>query len=220
MSNTTTNVAANDVLSSLRLNSPTQESRRTNVGQEDFLRLMLEQLRTQDPLNPMKNEEFLGQLAQLSTVSGVQQLGSSMTSMVESMRGNQTLMAAGLVGRYAQVESSTGSLTSEGSLSGAVEITEPGSTVVEIVGTDGSVLKRLELGEQASGFANFSWDGKNEAGVLQQSGTYRVRASVGNVAANTLISARVDSVTLGQSEPTLVLSGIGSISLSRVRQFS
>lgn len=216
----TTLSGSSGVLGALAKNQPASESRRTTVGQDDFLRLMLEQLRSQDPLNPMKNEEFLGQLAQLSTVSGVQQLGASMSSMAETMRSNQTLMAAGLVGRYAQIESSSGALPSGGTLNGAVEVVEGGSVRVDIVAPDGSVVRRLDLGAQDSGFANFSWDGRNEAGVAQPAGNYRIRASVDNVGANTLVSARVESVTLGQNEPRLVLAGVGAVALSQVRQFS
>ena len=121
---------------------------------------------------------------------------------------------------YQQPGDPTGALPSGGTLNGAVEVVEGGSVRVDIVAPDGSVVRRLDLGAQDSGFANFSWDGRNEAGVAQPAGNYRIRASVDNVGANTLVSARVESVTLGQNEPRLVLAGVGAVALSQVRQFS
>src|SRR6476619_7844041 len=73
------------------------------LGQADFLRLMTEQLKNQDPLKPLDNAQFLGQLAQFSTVQGIDSMQGAMNSMASVMENDQALRAAALVGHDALV---------------------------------------------------------------------------------------------------------------------
>ena len=68
-------------------------------GADQFITLMLAQIKNQDPLKPLEPAEFLGQLAQFSTVTGIQEMGSSVSDLVGSMRSSQALSGANLVGR-------------------------------------------------------------------------------------------------------------------------
>src|SRR5699024_3114867 len=87
--------------------APQARDRSTSLGQADFLRLMTEQLKNQDPLKPLDNNQFLGQLAQFSTVQGIDDMQSAMGSMASVMESDQTLRAASLVGREALVAADT-----------------------------------------------------------------------------------------------------------------
>jgi len=77
---------------------PPEENSRTELGQQDFLELMITQFKNQDPFEPMDNGDFLGQLAQFSTVSGIESLNQGFAGLSESMQSDQILQAASLVG--------------------------------------------------------------------------------------------------------------------------
>ena len=71
---------------------PAQESG-GDLGQEDFLTLMISQFRNQDPFEPMDNGDFLGQLAQFGTVNGIEQLNSAFAGLAGSIQSDQALQA-------------------------------------------------------------------------------------------------------------------------------
>ena len=105
------------------------------LGQEEFLQLMLTQLENQDPFKPMESGEFLGQLAQFGTVTGLGELQQSFESLSGSLISDQALQAASLVGRSVTIESGEGLLKTDSPLTGAVEL--PTS----------SLCRRVVLGE-------------------------------------------------------------------------
>jgi len=196
------------------------------LGQEDFLTLMITQFRNQDPFEPMDNGDFLGQLAQFSTVSGLENLNSQFSGLASSIQGDQALQAAGLVGRSVLAITNVGRLADTGSLNGAVEIYEPASNIqVDIVDETGELVKTINLGEQQdTGLVRFSWDGTDSEGNRAEPGQYQVRARVIRGAETestpTLIEASIESVTLGQfgNGVTLNLAGGGAMSLAQVYQ--
>jgi len=223
---TTTAPSAADVYGSIGINNPATPQRgNAEVGQNDFLRLMLEQLRNQDPLNPEKGAEFVAQLAQFSTVSGIEKLSAGFTGLVDAMRGSQALSAAGLVGRSALVEARTVAIKPAASadetitINGAVELAASGGVSVEVLNATGSVVRTIELGSQPSGLAEFSWDGKDAAGARVPAGNYTLRARVNGEPAPTLVNARIESVSLGAEGALLALSGLGNYPISSVRRF-
>jgi len=195
------------------------------LGQEAFLELMMTQLKNQDPFKPMESGEFLSQIAQFSSVTGIQDLQSSFSTLSSSLTSNQALQASSLVGRTVLVPQQTALLGEGGSISGTVDL--PSSTpelVLNIHDPSGQLVRRISLGQQADGQIPFAWDGRNDAGNPVPAGIYQVSATalVGGepVAVEALTNARVDSVTLGRSGEgiTLNLAGLGSLALSEVRQ--
>ena len=196
------------------------------LGEQQFLQLMVAQLQNQDPTQPMQSGNFLGQLAQFGTVSGIQGLQSSFSQFTSSMQSNQALMATSLVGHSVLAPGSAGSLSAGGSISGAVDLGSAASdVVVGVYDSSGQLVNSVDLGPQAAGQVPFSWNGQNSNGVLMPAGTYQIKANVINgsstVAANTLIAANVDSVSLGGSQGIMLnLSGMGSVPLSAVTQIS
>lgn len=188
--------------------APPPPSRSKSLGQEDYLELMVAQLRNQDPFQPMQNGEFLAQIAQFGTVSGVQAIEQSISELAESLYSNQALEAAELVGRSVLARSTSGVLTAGGQLTGAVNASSNvGSAVVTIEDKTGNLIKRIELGPLAAGITEFTWDGTSEDGSTAPPGQYVVRA-VGNegAALETLIKASVSSVTLGRAGQGLTLN--------------
>lgn len=195
------------------------------LGQEDFLKLMITQFRNQDPFKPMENGEFLAQLAQFSTVKGLEDLNSSFGELSSSVVSNQALQASTLLGRDVLVSRSNSALAAGAGLSGAVELTSgAGEVIVQISDANGAIVRQLSLGPQAAGLARFQWDGRLVDGSVAPAGEYTVKASTiaaGGLqtAAQTLVDARVESVTMsaGQRGMSLSLRGIGEVSFSDVR---
>ena len=89
----------NDTYSNLGLALQSSDKKRTELGQDAFLKLMTAQMQHQDPFKPMESGEFLGQIAQFSTVSGIQAMQESLAGLSTALTSNQTLQAANLVGR-------------------------------------------------------------------------------------------------------------------------
>ena len=182
---------------------PPEKEARDNLGQEDFLTLMISQFQNQDPFEPMDNGEFLGQLAQFSTVNGISSLNSAFSGLAGSMQDNQALQAAGLVGRSVLAVSDVGSLNDGASLKGGLELeSSAGNVQIDITNRSGELVQQLNLGQQPPGMVRFSWDGVDSSGKRADSGQYQVSARVirgtSIESAPTVIEAEVQSVTLGQ----------------------
>lgn len=199
-----------------------QPGARKSLGQEDFLRLMTAQLQNQDPFKPMENGEFLGQIAQFSTVSGIQELQGSFASLAASMSANQTLQAATLVGRSVLVPSNTGWLPEDGELRGAAYAPSSGQVLVDIVDTSGQTVRSLDLGQQSGGIVSFTWDGLDAGGAPAAEGNYTLRARLvqgsSETALETLAAGRVQSVGLSRDGLTLELLGLDPVRLADVLQ--
>lgn len=217
----TTAVASNPY-ADLGLSQQATAKKADSLGQADFLKLMTTQLQNQDPLKPLESNEFLGQIAQFSTVSGIQDLQKSFTSLSTSLTSSQSLQAAGLVGHGVLYPSDTGYLDGENGLSGGVDVPASGQLVVEVVDGSGQVVRRLDYGTQPGGTSYFNWDGKNTSGETLPSGNYGIRASItqggSSQAAQTLAAGVVQSVALGANGLSLNLAGLGPIAFDKVRQ--
>ena len=203
---------------------PAQESR-SDLGQQDFLKLMITQFRNQDPFKPLDNGDFLGQLAQFSTVSGIESLNTSFSGLAGSMQDNQALQAASLVGHSILAITNIGHLSDNGQIKGALELESSASNVqIDITDQSGALVQRLNLGQQPPGLVNFTWDGINASGNRATSGQYEITARVARGAntesAATVIEAEIQSVTLGQfgSGLSLNLEGGQQVPLGQVYQ--
>jgi flagellar basal-body rod modification protein FlgD len=190
----------------------------------DFLTLMTAQLQNQDPLNPTDSNEFLQQLSELSTVEGISQLNSSMTTLSNSMLSSQALTSASLVGQGILAPASGAYYTAGTPLTGAVQVPTGASNVVlSITNAAGALVGQLNV-PPAAGLQTFSWNGTGSNGQALPSGAYSIAAAAqvggANQAATTLINGTVTSVTLGTagSSPTLNTTQLGPVLLSAVQQ--
>lgn len=198
---------------------------RNELGQAEFLSLMTSQLENQDPLNPMENAEFMGQIAQFSTVEGIGNLNESFTSLATAMQSSQALQASALVGRDALITSQVGQLR-DGELSGAVNLPSGAANVaVEIVNGSGQLVGQVDLGTLPAGQHSFRWDGQGPNGEALPNGTYylQARGNVGSAsqAMQTLVNGRVDSVSFqGAQGLVLNVDGLGAVKLSDINRIS
>ncbi len=217
------NTIDNSTLQQLGLAQRGPEKPRDKLGQEDFMRLMITQLRNQDPFAPMESGEFLGQLAQFGTVSGIEDMRKSFEGLSGALAGNQTLQAASLVDRDVLVPAREGWLPPGGKLAGAVDVPPGASSVtVGVYDMSGRLVTPLPVAESAGGRVAFEWDGEI-AGGSAPPGFYELRAS-GTVSGqalelDALVSGRVENVSVGERNGGLKLTvaGLGVVPFESVR---
>ncbi len=219
-----------DALQSLGIASNRENANKANenkneLGQQQFLELMVAQVRNQDPFEPMENGDFLSQIAQFSTVSGIQDLQDSFSTVAGSLSSNQALQASALVGRSVTINSEVGVLQTGSTVDGAIGLPTDSSEVkVQFYNTAGELVRELPLGAQKQGIIEFSWDGLSDAGVAAPAGAYRIVASANidgeDVALATLVKDNVESVILGRpGESTILnLSALGATDFNRVEE--
>ena len=210
-------------LDSLGLNVPSAQKKKDELGQADFLNLMITQLKNQDPFKPMESGEFLGQIAQFGTVQGLAGLQTSFDSLAGSLVSNQALQAASLVGREALVATSKVSLEAGEGADGAIELPSATNQVrIQVRDSSGALVREMSLGRQSAGLVPFSWDGKLEDGTAAPAGRYSVTADFLNgdktEAANTLLTASIDSVRFGADGFSVQVRGIGEVPFTAVRE--
>ena len=164
-----------------------------NAAQDRFLKLLVAQLNNQDPMNPMDNAQMTSQMAQINTVTGIQQLNLTMQSMTEQFAAMQTLQGTMMIGRSVLAEGNKLAVDEKGSGKGYFVLGNTAtSTKIEVLSPSGQVVDTVDLGAQEKGRHDFTWDtSKYTAG---DPSTLRFRV----VAANK--DGAVDSSTLMQSK--------------------
>ena len=194
------------------------------LGKNEFLELLVAQLNNQDPMSPQENGEFIAQLAQFSTVEGIEKMNSSIDSMVSSFQSSQALQASSLVGRTVVIPTDQAMIDPQAGFTGQLALPQAsGAVTVNVYDDAGSVLSTINLGAQGAGINEFAWDGKDASGNVLPAGKYRFEAQASfngeTKQLATLLPANVDSVSLGVGhggEMVLNLAGLGSIGLSDV----
>ena len=128
------------------------------ASQDRFLKLLVAQLNNQDPLNPMDNAQMTTQMAQINTVSGIQQLNDTLKSMADQYSAMQAMQGTSLIGRHAVVDGSSLYINGDAA-QGALQLDKGASNVViDIVGTNGAVIDSVQLGALKAGQHAFGWD--------------------------------------------------------------
>ena len=199
-------------------------------NEQRFLKLLVAQLNNQDPLNPMQNAELTSQLAQMSTVTGIEKLNTTLSGLVNQTGANQLLQATSLIGY--NVLSPGDILTTKKPDEGKDPATQafgvelPGTAAdvtIKIVDDKGNVVRTIDAGPMKEGVNAVTWDGKDEAGNAVAAGAYRFTVDAKNgsaaVTSTALTFSQVAAVKQGAGGVTLELGSGNNISLSDVRLF-
>lgn len=192
------------------------------LGKTQFLELMIAQLENQDPLDPAKNEDFIAQLAQFSTVEGIENLNTGVNNMAAAMQSSLTLQSASLVGRNVLVSAEQG-LRTEAGMAGTIELgADVGELLVDITDANGALVTQLNLGPQSAGVTRFGWDGVGPNGEPTPTGLYGVAAysALGDASRPYPVNLpnRVMGVTLGEGGVTANLLGGSSVSTLEIKE--
>jgi flagellar basal-body rod modification protein FlgD len=162
---------------------------------DTFLKLLVAQMNNQDPLNPVDNSQITSQMAQISTVTGISSLNSTVTQLVSQLQQSQALQSTQVAGHTVLVPGSSLSLTStSSSAAGSTEAAYGGfslaqaadSVSVTIKDSTGATVRTLNLGALGAGVQDFAWDGTTDAGSTAATGSYSY--SVTAKAAGTAVS--------------------------------
>jgi len=204
-------------------------AKKAELNQDDFLTLMITQLKHQDPFKPMDPSQYVGQLAQFSSVAGLSDINKNISELTSSLRGNQVLDGAALIGRtiiadgnqiYRYVPEEGEALPTQG----AVEVPAGASSLQLVVRDSAGTLVKTQALDHRAGLRGFTWDGSTDAGGSAPSGSYKIEvvARVGdkNVSLNTSVAAQVSSVALDPATGALTLDTdtLGEIAMGDVER--
>lgn len=218
---------AQDVLGQFSATAPKSAAQKGDqLGQDDFMRLLVTQLKNQDPTKPMDNADFLTQIAQFDMVEGIQSSQKSLDAMIDAMFANRTLQATGLVGKNVVANSNVADLSDGGEIRGVVDLPATASGLaVQITNAVGQVVNTLQLGPSSPGRLPFAWDGLDTDGNLAPEGQYQVTSTaIINGAAEAVPAyaaslVRSVSVADGGAAVHLNLDNGSAISPDDVREF-
>ncbi|GGP18256.1 flagellar hook assembly protein FlgD [Silvimonas iriomotensis] len=195
--------------------------------QDQFMQLLVAQLQNQDPTNPMDNSQMTSQLAQISTVSGLQQLNATMTGMSSLFNSSQALQSASLIGKQVMAPTSSWAYDGTNNLQAAVDVpagtTQMQVSVVSL--TTGQVVDQMTTTPTAGQSNPINWDGTLADGTKAAAGKYAIVAK-GVDASGNQSSLTVDgwqtasSVILNGSAVQVVLGNGSTVNLSDIKQVS
>lgn len=190
--------------------------------QERFLKLLVTQMQNQDPLSPMDNAEVTSQLAQISTVSGIDKLNATLEKLVANADARSSFEAAAMIGRGVLV-AGTSLQVEKGAGIGGFELTEPADkVVVTIKDAAGIAVRNIDLGAQPLGVNTFVWDGLADSGTQAADGQYSfsVKAMRGEnaVTASTLAFGKVNSAAPAKNGALLDIGELGFASMNDIKK--
>lgn len=187
------------------------------AAQDRFLKLLVAQLNNQDPMNPMDNAQMTSQMAQINTVTGIQQVNQTLKSMADQFASLQVLQGASMVGRDVLIDGAKLS-TTDGVAKGAIDLAGRADSVkVEILSPGGAVLGTVNLGALDAGRHNFEWDASGYSGVGDPS--FRVTALRGAqaVATSSMTRDRVVSVSSQDGAMSVQLRDHHTVAYSAIK---
>jgi flagellar basal-body rod modification protein FlgD len=196
-----------------------------DMGKQDFLTLFTAQLQNQNPLEPVKNEAFVAQLAQFSQLEALTNMQGSMDNLVKTMAGERMLNGASLIGLKVAVSDSLSRLEAGGSIEGKVDLPFGASGInVRVFNQQGALVKELAAGPQTPGAATLEWDGTDAIGNPAPAGLYRITANAvvngknTDVSVDTLSTVRSVSTNPTDGSVSLELEGGKSVLMSSVKR--
>ncbi len=216
-------------VSAINTSDPTKSLAALTSGQSNsvdseqrFLKLLVTQLNNQDPLNPMDNAQLTSQLAQMSTVSGIERLNTAFQSLLAQSTSSQVLQSAGMIGRMVLVAGNELTVSKGVAAPFAVDVASAAESVkVAITNAGGKVVRSYDLGALPAGVKTLSWDGIDDSGKQAADGSYAINllATGGGaaVAASALTYQQVASVAQGASGVSLELGSGRSVSLIDIK---
>ncbi|MFA7280262.1 MAG: flagellar hook assembly protein FlgD [Sterolibacterium sp.] len=195
------------------INAKSGKTTTTNAMSETedrFLKLLVTQLRNQDPLNPLDNAQMTSQMAQISTVNGIEKLNTTLQSLISNSNDAQKMQAATMVGKGVLVPgSSLDQKAADGAAYAGFDLAEPAdSSTITINDANGITVRTIKLGGMAAGTHNFQWDGKADSGAAVADGSYTFKVTAQRAGAS------VDSTALQLGLVTGIMNSSQGVSLN------
>ena len=214
--------AANGTASATGAAASASGAQQTQQISTDFVTMLVAQMKYQDPTNPVDSAQMTSQLAQISTVDGINKLNTSMSALATSLSSNQTLQASSLIGKHVMTPGNGVALAGGQSQFGVQLDSAADSVQVNILNPSGQIVKTLNVGGLPAGTMPLNWDGTGSSGSKLPDGLYdfQVSASAGGqpVAATAMEYSAVTSVSNSNAGVMLNLTNNKSVSTSAVLQ--
>jgi flagellar basal-body rod modification protein FlgD len=207
---------------------PVDKKKRNEMGKDDFMKLMSAQLKYQDPVSPMKNQEMAAQLAQFSSLEQMFNVNQNLEKMAAGQRPQENVMAASLIGKKIMTDASR--IHYEKGKDAEFSFDMAGAAAigtVSIVNAKGEVVREMALTSGRAGTQNIKWDGRGEKGQAMESGEYsfRVTATDANnkpVQADLSTAGIVTGISFEKGRPLLLVGDkkVSMESVSRIEEVS
>ena len=220
----TSDQSLNNILNKLGINSSddaaSAKKDSSTLGQAEFLKLMTAQLQNQDPFAPMDNGDFIAQMAQFSTVTGITEINTNLTNLGDKLEPNRIATAASFLGTSVLVPGQTVTPDDNGEIHGVIDLPASSTNVgLTISNTKGEVFHTIDLGSQTKGLVGFSWTDIPED-IIRSNQKLSLQAFAGNGNATDGLSTAVYNKVISASTPKdsedvlLELKDFGEISSS------
>ena len=216
------------ILNKLGINSSEKSNvpkAKDQLGQEDFLKLMTTQLQNQDPFAPMENGEFIAQMAQFSTVTGITSMDESLKNVAAKLGETRIATAANMLGHSVLVPGKIARADDDGSVNGVIDLPSA-STNVNVVfkSQNGEIIDTINLGNQSSGLVGFAWHGAPKSMIENDEPIFveaYANSGKGMEGVSSSIFAEVLSSSAGDGESGVMLDvrDYGTISANEVIKF-
>jgi len=218
---TNSNVASQALVDHVNGTKNTATSK-VDETQDRFMTLLVTQMKNQDPLNPMDNAQVTSQMAQLSTVTGIDKLNNTLELLIGNVQTGQSYQASSMIGHNVLVSGNEVRTSGTGGYFGVELPIGADNVTVNIKDANGSTIRTLSLGAQEAGTLPLNWDGMTDAGTAAAAGNYKfdVSAAVAgqSAAANGLSYAEVMSIANSSAGIKLNLSNLATVSSSDVKE--
>ena len=198
----------------------------SGMGQKDFLTLFTTQLKNQDPLDPVKNEAFVAQLAQFSQLEATTGMAQTLTNFVDAQAGQQIMSSSSLIGKRVDVPGGPATWMGTQPVTATVNLPSGADGVkFDVLDAKGITIRSQIVGAQAAGNMTWSWDGKDDSGTAVANGAYQFQATAVSkgVFTNPAVStmATVTSVTQASDKTMLLqIEGGKTVKLADVQNVS
>ena len=194
----------NNILNKLGVKTQDEAQKPANknsLGQEDFLKLMTTQLQNQDPFAPMDNGDFIAQMAQFSTVTGITEINSNLTNLGSKLEPNRVATAAQFLGHSVLVPGQVVSPDDKGEIHGVVDLPAYSNDVgLTFTNPSGEIVHTITLGSQEKGLVGFSWENIPDE-IKKNKTRLTIQAYAGNGEASDGISTAVYNKVIAASAP-------------------
>ena len=202
--------------------NPATSDKKVDDPQDRFLKLLVTQMQNQDPLSPLDNAQVTSQIAQISTVTGIDKLNETLQLLVSDTELSKSMEAASIIGHNVLVPGKAITLEDGKALAGIDLPQSVEELEISILDSSGIAINNIDLGHQAAGVKTFVWDGTTDSGTPAADGAYSFTVTAKNdeqeVTVNPLALGAVSSVSPGDKGAVLEIGELGIVSMSDIKQ--
>jgi len=194
--------------------STDQLQTKKTMGQEDFLNLLVTQMRYQDPFKPMENSEFTAQLAQFSSLDQLFAINKGLVGLTGSQQTSGNAQAVGFIGKEVRASGNLLSLQADRSSDIGFNLGKGASEIqIRILNEEGGVVRTLVEGSQSAGQHQITWDGRDNQGRRMAPGAYHFDVAArdgsgGTVTVSPYVAGIVSGVTYEADGTYLVIGSL------------